>query len=108
MNELGQARMHLKRCQSVLGDIRRAPAHEDETYQCARLEAAHDSFLAALSWVWDAQQRAKEQASREEAAAFFQGLGFDPAKVLLEHPDNAADTWSAVGLVKELKVLGVA
>lgn len=107
MTELDQARAHLRRCQAVLRDLRCGQPHSDAIYQLARTQASHDSLLAALSWVWDAQDRAKEQRAREEASEFFSSLGFDPVKILIDHPDNAVDTWSAVGLVKELKILGV-
>jgi hypothetical protein len=104
--ELDQARAHLRKCQADLHRWRN-DGGPWQFLQRSQIEEYQNAVLAALSWVWDAQQRDAERQEREQAAEFFRGLGMDATKVLIEHPIGATDTWSAVGLMKEMALLGV-
>jgi hypothetical protein len=74
MTELEQARAHLCFAQSELYRIRTLP----ESYLTpVWIKYATGSVLAALSWVWDAQERA-EKAFAEEIASRC-GIGRKPA-----------------------------
>jgi hypothetical protein len=65
MTELEQARAHLLACQRDLQSLRLADFP-------SRIISTHEAYvLAALSWVWEAQQRDAERKAKEEAAAFF-------------------------------------
>ena len=59
MTELEQARAHLKWAQDFLSRRRGVHAHG------AALEEAMRTVLAALSWVWDAQERAQTPKYRK-------------------------------------------
>jgi leucyl aminopeptidase (aminopeptidase T) len=56
MTELEHARTYLRKAQRSLADRR--------AYRCVRtvIEEAENMVLAALSWVWDAQERAQRSA----------------------------------------------
>ena len=54
MTELERARAHLRECQRILYSQRRAWPHLCQGEMLSRDES---NVLAALSWVWDAQER---------------------------------------------------
>lgn len=64
MTETERARAHLKKCQGWLVTARTAPQALQQGYSQADIIVAHEAnVLAALSWVWDAQER--ERSDRE-------------------------------------------
>jgi hypothetical protein len=55
MTELERARDHLQRCQGWLGIARRQ--NSGDLIGLMNVKYATEDVLAALSWVWDAQER---------------------------------------------------
>ena len=74
MTELEQARAWLKDSQERLHYERTSQSDRD------RMRFFERTVLAALSWVWDAQDRVRINL---KADAWFDSLGFDPATVLI-------------------------
>ena len=59
MTELEQARAHLQDCQKALKHARDVSVFEQGQWWPENMKAnAERTVLAALSWVWDAQERA--------------------------------------------------
>jgi hypothetical protein len=78
MTELEQARAHLLACQRDLHSLRLADFP-------TRIISTHEAYvLAALSWVWEAQQRDADRNAKEEAAEFFSAIG--PRRILIGKP----------------------
>jgi hypothetical protein len=67
ISELEQARHYLAKCQQTLSETRAMQARIKETVDRLLLGLAIEdhtnALLAALSWVWDAQQRAGSMAN---------------------------------------------
>ena len=61
MTELDEARAHLRRCQSALASARKI-SHEKEFFRQFEV-----NVLAALSWIWDVQERELDARDREWA-----------------------------------------
>jgi hypothetical protein len=83
MTELEQARAHLRQTQNRLAGHRAAGFNQFFVYakddpDCFARKKA--DVLAALSWVWDAQERAGVNLV---ADAWFESLRFDPAGILI-------------------------
>ena len=58
MTELEQARAHLRDCQKALKHARDVSVFEQGQWWPENMKAnAERTVLAALSWVWDAQER---------------------------------------------------
>ena len=58
MTELEQARAHLRDCQKALKHARDVSVFEQGQWWPENMKAnAERAVLAALSWVWDAQER---------------------------------------------------
>ena len=69
MTELEQARAHLRRCQQNLATQRQLGRDRFDIPAAVVIAAGHNPYrdemanvLAALSWVWDAQERAERNA----------------------------------------------
>lgn len=58
MTELEQARTHLRRCQTDLDMARQR--NRGGFFDAMNVDHAATAVLAALSWVWDAQERAAQ------------------------------------------------
>lgn len=59
MTELERARTYLLRCQTKLWNVRRDSVFEEgQWWPNKAMPNAEDAVLAALSWVWEAQERA--------------------------------------------------
>jgi hypothetical protein len=60
MTELEQARAHLRDCQKALKHARDVSVFEQGQWWPENMKAnAERAVIAALSWVWDAQERAR-------------------------------------------------
>ena len=75
MTELEQARAHLRRCQFILARDRKSCGSTE--VDKGILIASEWGVLAALSWVWDAQER--DRMSRP----YFENISFDPENQML-------------------------
>ena len=70
MTELEQARAHLRDCQKALKHARDVSVFEQGQWWPENMKAnAERAVIAALSWVWDAQQRDKGWQVWETAQA---------------------------------------
>jgi hypothetical protein len=65
MTELERARAHLRDSQENLSWRRFQQQHGKHPADWHALRWAEDVFLAALSWVWQEQEREREMAVRE-------------------------------------------
>jgi hypothetical protein len=74
MTDLERARAHLLECQRDLYVRRAAPWTRNPSGQQWCRERAEQAFLAALSWVWEEQQR-NRNGSRDEGMAITYGPG---------------------------------
>ena len=63
MAELERARAHLRLCQESLRQWRTAGFTEE--YLRENIGPEEDNFIAALSWVWEEQEKAREPTAAE-------------------------------------------
>jgi hypothetical protein len=96
MTELEEARAHLEACQAHLAWTRQAPqvfgANPDDAYkEFIRIDERR--VLAALSWVWDVQERAGINLVADAYFASLRDSGYDPTSLLFS---------TAVGVIDSL------
>ncbi len=89
ITELEQARAHLTLCQETLRILRAAPKRYVRRRDHAGIVGeAKSSVLAALSWVWDAQERDvyyQVKSGIEDMARVLKDRGVDPTTLFVPY-----------------------